>query len=278
MAVRSEAAVTCRECRFVRQAWLLLSWLLLLSLVCAPAAAGEFSKQVAIDAFSVRNEHCADVGVTDVTLHATSVSAVAPAWARVSEVYEAEGESFLLYWRGVLAQCLAYDGKARADLEAFLEIFADDPVHKALVLDAQQRVRRLSVGFSPRRAVTAPALVLGVGLGVGAGVLAALSVTQGATVLSIQEDLETKQHLRNPDPGEESISELENRGTQLALSTNVTLASAIACAVSSGISLAVYGAQKKAASRAGRSEHRLPILAAAVDPHGGLAVGVTVRW
>ena len=58
----------------------------------------------------------------------------------------------------------------------------------------------------------------------------------------------------------------------------MTLASAIACAVSSGISLAIYAAQKKAARRAGRSEDRLPILAAAVEPHGGLAVGVTVRW
>jgi len=277
MAVRSNGALTCRECRLVRLTWSLLPWLLLLSLP-TPASAGELSEEVAIEAFAVRNEHCADVGVTDVTRHATSVSAVAPAWARVSEVYEAEGESFLLYWRGVLAQCLAYDGKARADLEAFLKVFADDPVHKDLVLDAQQRVRRLSLGYSPRRAETPPSLVLGVGLGVGAGVLAALTVTQGVTVLSLQEVLETKQHLRNPGPGEESISELENRGAQLALSTNVTLASAIACAVSSGISLAVYGAQEKAAKRAGRSEHRLPVLAAAVDPHGGLAVGVTVRW
>jgi hypothetical protein len=238
------------------------------------AVAGQLSEQAALDAFSVANEHCADVGVADVTVHATSVSKVAPAWAAVSEAYEAEGEAFLLYWRGVLAHCLDYQSKAASDLEDFVMRFSGSSENASQLRDARVRLRRLGVKVRIRetpqidpRAGAVPGVVLVT----SAGVLAALTVAQGLRVRSIEDELESVFHLR------EAITELQLEGEGLATSTNATLAASISCAVSSLISFAVWRGQLKAGKSKQLTASQL-VLSAAPDLRGGFAFALEGRW
>ena len=48
-----------------------------------------------------------------------SIATVGEVWARLSEQYEKSGESYLLYWRGVLAQCMDQEDRALCGLAAF---------------------------------------------------------------------------------------------------------------------------------------------------------------
>ena|GEM_PF-2246647 len=259
-----------------RSSSFLVSFSLALALILQTslAVAGQLSEQAALDAFAVVNEHCADVGVADVTVHATSVSKVAPAWAAVSEAYEAEGEAFLLYWRGVLAHCLDYQSKASSDLEDFVMKFSGSSENASQVRDARVRLRRLGVNVRIRetpqidpRAGAVPVLVLVS----SAGVLAALTVAQGLRVRSIEDELETQLHPR------EAITQLQLEGEGLATSTNATLAASISCAAASLISFAVLRGQLKAGKSKRLAASQL-VLSAAPDLRGGFAFALEARW
>jgi len=105
--------------------------------------------EVAIEALSVHDEHCARM-VGDRLENADALVAVAPVWKRVTQVYQRSGASYLLYWSGTLALCLGQQTNAGDDLEAFLKEEGDSPEYVELVRDARRRLRRL--GRSPARA------------------------------------------------------------------------------------------------------------------------------
>ena len=251
----------------------------LVFVLSTPAMAGELADEAALKAFSVVNEHCADVGVADVTQHATSVSKVAPAWASVSEAYEAEGEAFLLYWRGVLAQCLDYQDKARADLEAFVARFSEKPEEADQVRDARVRLRRLGVKSRASVVRPGPGAIPGVLFASGAGVLTALTVVRGVQVREIEDSLENTLHVRSTLFGNEetSIEGLEQRGEDYALGANIALAGAISCAGASIVSFAVWRARSKSGKSALRDEPSM-MFSLAPDVRGGLSAGWAVTW
>ncbi len=253
----------------------------LVFLLSSPAMAGELANKAALEAFSVVNEHCADVGVADVTRHATSVSKVAPAWAAVSEAYEAEGEAFLLYWRGVLAQCLDYQDKAKNDLKAFVAQFAEEAENVAQVRDARIRLRRLGVklgGLARPGPVAEPGAIPGVLFASGAGALAALVVVRGIQVQEIEDSLENTIHARSSlGNGEASIEGLQQKGEDYALSANVALAGSISCAVASIVSFAVWRARGRSSKRALRGEPSM-MFSLAADVRGGLSAAWAVTW
>ena len=74
-------------------------------------------------AYSVHTEHCADVAAAATsTKTAQQTAIVTDAWSTLIEVYEATGRSYLLYWRGLLAQCLGQEERAGQDLQLFVAL------------------------------------------------------------------------------------------------------------------------------------------------------------
>lgn len=142
-------------------------------LLPALAAAQDGAMDLAMEADSVNQEHCADLYSSQVGQAASSTLAVAEVWGRLSEVYEATQAPYLLYWRGVLAQCLGRDEAAAEDLNAFVESQAGQTMFDDLVRKAKARLRRLggssNVGQGASAAYLRSAPVLEVELGYAAG-------------------------------------------------------------------------------------------------------------
>ncbi len=113
----------------------------------------------------------------ETTLAAQSLARVGDVWARVSEAYERSKEPYLLYWRGVLGQCLNQDERAVADLEGFLAGVGDESTYTDLVRDATVRLRRLKRGEERGPSAGVP-LGIGLGLAAGAGLSGALAAWQ----------------------------------------------------------------------------------------------------
>ena len=178
---------------------------LLSILVALPSTAGAQSaaEEVAAKASQAHDTHCAEVaGTTDEGAAALAIGQVSAVWAEVTQVYEATGETWLMYWRGVLAQCLRQDDRAA---EALVEFVESDTAAKglaAMARDARKRLGRLLPDYVPpkperppptpddrqRASRTAGGILLalgaagaGVGSGVGFGqVSATRSVAEGA--------------------------------------------------------------------------------------------------
>jgi hypothetical protein len=171
---------------------------------------------LALEAAQVQSDHCADAYREDTTKAARSITAVGDVWARLSEQYEVSGESFLLYWRGVLAQCMDQEERGFRDLEAFVAESAESPLWAALVKDAMRRLRQLErktartrlVRRSPPRATGGPpaGIVLGAALAagslatgiaaadrwrraIGSGAALELDGQRGNEILSLKDDL-----------------------------------------------------------------------------------------
>jgi hypothetical protein len=120
--------------------------LLLLLLLAAPAFAGEADK-IAMEADSVNQAACLDVAEqTAVNKAGVAMAEVSVVWVKVDEIYSASPEprpAYLLYWRGVLGQCLDRDELALADLRAFATTQASNAAYAGLVKDAERRILRL---------------------------------------------------------------------------------------------------------------------------------------
>lgn len=129
--------------------------ILLLVVVLLPATAwsGDAAEEVAARAQRAHEEHCPEVaGTGDEGDAARAIGEVSAVWVDVTEVYEETGATWLLYWRGVLAQCLGQSDRAAEALAGFLE---SDPTSEgltAMMHDAHKRLRRLRPDDVPIRA------------------------------------------------------------------------------------------------------------------------------
>jgi len=142
--------------------------------------------------------HCSDAAADDVTAAAESVAAVGAVWARVSATLESTRKVYLLYWRGVLGQCLDQEAKALDDLTAFLGAREDSPMWSSLVDDAKRRVRQLErkLGRSAKTASPAtPAIVIGSALGVGAAGAGGLSAWQWSESQQVATEMANGVHI-----------------------------------------------------------------------------------
>ena len=150
-----------------------------------PVAAPASGESLALEAAEVQEKHCARAYGKDMTRALQSIAEVAAVWARVSEQYEKSGESYLLYWRGVLAQCMDQEEKGLIDLKAFVLKSGSSSVWVALVRDADRRIGQLerkTGGGGGRRSNPVPGnprlgagLALGVSLAAGSAVSAAVA-------------------------------------------------------------------------------------------------------
>ncbi|MBJ95756.1 MAG: hypothetical protein CMP23_14945 [Rickettsiales bacterium] len=133
------------------------------------------SEQLAIEAANVQAEHCADAASVAGTGGLRSISIVSDTWVRVSERYDFSGESYLLYWRGVLAQCMDQEDRALVDLQEFVAGSEGNVLWITLVRDAERRIRRLGGTTetnnkrpsSPEQRLQALGIVLGASLAAG---------------------------------------------------------------------------------------------------------------
>ncbi len=156
---------------------------ILIALFVSTALAGEpvmGPEEAALAADEAHAEYCRGVHAEDVSAAAALNERVSHVWGEVSRSYEAHGVDYLLYWRGVLGQCLGHEDRAVADLVAFHRAAQSDKDAAQMVSFARRRLKRLGVNLESRGSVNAgavPAVAGGLVAGIG-GVMHALTYSQ----------------------------------------------------------------------------------------------------
>jgi len=122
----------------------------------AAAAQEPDADDLAVRAAEVHEAHCAAMQGTDVQAAVEGYQVVAGVWGELDVALKgAEApQPYLLYWRGLLAQCLDKEEEAASDLEGFLQaaefLGAVDVERKGLldsmVRDSKRRLKRLGKG------------------------------------------------------------------------------------------------------------------------------------
>ena len=133
----------------------------------ATALAGP-AEEVAMDAYAFQQRYCADVAGSSSTTTATeALSEVTDVLKKLSRIYDKTETTFLLYWRGVLLQCVQYEERAAADLTAFLADESVDLTFPSLAKDARRRLRSVTRKIEGGGQVVyeAPPVTLGLGGG-----------------------------------------------------------------------------------------------------------------
>ena len=151
------------------------------------------ASEASVQAWQTHQELCAGIAGGSLSLAASSLPAVSLTWERVGTAWEASGHPSLLYWRGLLAQCLGQTGRALDDLEAFLTASSGDPAYRVQVQDSRRRLRRITsdvISLSradERRILASPERVFvrvlsAVLVGVGGGMLGLGAVADQASL------------------------------------------------------------------------------------------------
>lgn len=147
----------------------------------------------ALLASDTHGEHCANAEAADREVAGAAMEKVAASYRRVAAAYRSEPAPGLLYWRGLLAQCLSQEEEAAEDLGAFVAGLDDSAVYRDQVKDARRRLRMLvapgSGPFSPARWTAG----LGVGLA-GLGLAGAGAGLHGGTWAAADYDAESNTH------------------------------------------------------------------------------------
>ena len=140
---------------------------LVLFVLPTPASAGP-AEDVAMEAYAFQQRYCAEVAGSSSTTTATeALSEVTAVLSRLSGIYDQTQVSFLLYWRGVLLQCVQYEERAVEDLEAFVADAATEMAFPTLARDADRRLRMLHRKMEGSGAVDlrVPSVTIGLGGG-----------------------------------------------------------------------------------------------------------------
>ena len=116
---------------------------LLVALV-RPAAADQ-TEELAARAWEVHQAQCAELAAGSDASAADSMVEVTEVWREVITAYEETGAGFLLYWRGVLAQCLGQPERAAEDLQLFVALEQLEEAFMPQVRDARTRLRRMGI-------------------------------------------------------------------------------------------------------------------------------------
>lgn len=134
--------------------------LLLLLLLAPPGAAlargdvpgseagAESPVAAAVEAAALHERWCSSVAASQSTRAAEAMVELSPALRDVSLAYDQRGDPALLYWRGMLHQCLNQDARAVEDFVAFVDQVGDESRYQPQVEDAERRLRRLTLGAS----------------------------------------------------------------------------------------------------------------------------------
>lgn len=97
-------------------------------------------------AAAVVEGRCEGIGARSGVEVAEALTEVGAVWTEVAHSFEEHRAPYLLYWRGVLAQCLAQDARALSDLLDFIRLAEADAGQSSLVQDARRRTRLIRRG------------------------------------------------------------------------------------------------------------------------------------
>ena len=239
--------------------------------VVAPCLAGPSSAEVAAAAYEVREQHCAAVGADDVQAAAESLARVSETWAQVSEALSESKKLYLLYWRGMLAQCLGQDEKALADLTEFASFAEDHGEYVDLLRDARRRLTWLEGGSGGGRGDVGAPFGVGAGLAGGAAVLAGLSGWQG----SVMRGKEAEYFSGELQTG--SFGAVAAEATEAETSSNVLLGSAIGLGVAGVVAIVVGAARAKRGAGSAAAPAVTPLFAFG-GPGDGVWLGMGGTW
>jgi len=244
----------------------------------AEAEAAALSPQeVALAASTARDLYCTDVAGVDVALQSRALGTVNEVWTQVIEVHTRTKESFLLYWRGVLAQCLDQEFRAAQDLNAFVAAHGDDTSLGPMLLDAQRRLRLLQNQTSAAAQAAADrgirkkaSFALGIGLGATSVGFAGLALWQRAEMDS------TAAAMTSGVQGHYAQNEYYRQGAAQATNATAFLSLAAGMAIGSLTSFLWSAAE----GRAGSGPRARPQLSLAALPHprGGAAARLELTW
>lgn len=222
---------------------------------------------IAVRAAQTHEEHCSTVEGTDRTDSARAIAEVSAVLGDVSEAWDLTGETYLLYWRGVLSACIGQSDDARSDLSAFLESADAKGPLSSLRTEAKRRLRRLDVGGRPAASAArpgSPGAGFAIALGSGAGALAGLAAWQGSERERLRAALYAGDVQR--DDYAEHL-QIEEDAWRAGLTLGVGAAAL-------GVTAAVVGIASGAARKTGASSMAVAPL---VIPHGG-GIQVGGRW
>ena len=209
------------------------------------AVAAGAAEEVASQAQRTHEEHCAQAaGVRDESHAALALAQVGTVWAEVARVHEATGATWLLYWRGLLAQCMGQNERAAEALVKFVESDPTSAGLAAMARDARGRLRRLRPEYAPpkpsrpaptpeerqRSSRAAGGVVLALGAA-GAGIGSGVGFAQFSTTRSV---LFTALH--PPSESEALIAQGDGQmaaGVALAVGAGVAAAASIAALLGS---------------------------------------------
>lgn len=152
---------------------------------------------LAIRASEAQVEYCAEIYGGDVGGAVAGYKEVSTIWGQLNTAIDVEPQPVLLYWSGLMAQCLGQDDRAVTDLRRFLGDFEEggalegDSSFSTMRKDAQKRLKRLGVdvkGAANRPAVSSEVLLkrrrTGRSLLFTGGVLALLSFGMDVLIFS----------------------------------------------------------------------------------------------
>ena len=206
------------------------------------------SRAVALEAQTVVNEYCADVAAGETALAAQSLAEVSAVWGRVSEELDKGRKVYLLYWRGVLAQCLSQEQRASEDLEEFIRVREGSSLWAGLVADAKRRLRRLHPGDSAAKPLVRPGTVVGASLGVSL-----IGASVGTGVGAAVKWLEVQAHAETMYPRKltgHALADEVNAGNAIARVSYVLMGVSGGCGLVGLISIVATAATGKPSRRA----------------------------
>ena len=98
---------------------------------------------LAVESNGVLQQYCAELHGFDIDHMAKGYQEVGRVWETLNAAYKETSEPYLLYWRGLLAECLDHRDQARFDLETFIDAHGNTSGLESMLLDARRRVQRI---------------------------------------------------------------------------------------------------------------------------------------
>ena len=246
---------------------LLLALLLLPSTSRAERDSG--AEALASRASATVDQHCSDAAQADVTLAAESVALVSAVWAEVSKALEGTRKIYLLYWRGVLGQCLDQEAKALTDFEDFVQARGESNAWASQTADALRRIRvlRRKLGVRDAPPPGTPGFGLGAALAGGAAAAGGISGWQWSRALAVASELAAGNHVGG------DVSVYEAAGEDAATASRVLAVAAVGLGAAGAVSV-VLGATRRP-----RVSGRAAVVAPFVAPvRGGAVAGFGGTW
>ena len=257
----------------MRIAFALVALVALVALGTGPALAGKIPEQqwAAVQAADTHAKYCGEGVDQTIESSGSAIAEVGKMWASLDGLPERTGATGLLYWRGLLAECLDRQDHAIADLTQFLEAHKHDTTWVEPVRDAIRRLQRMGVESEPSPTARPAGRILGFSLaglmGAGSGVMGALAGVRSGH----RQELETLYYsgsLRTDD-----FTTVDTQGQAATQDINGFAAGAVGLAAGAATAVLVSAL---APNSGGGTLHR--IAAIGVPTPGGLWLGIGGHW